>query len=175
VGDFWQIFLYASWFVQFCVFASHEKYMILYKQACIGVPIGLLIFPSARTFAFEWPMCENKKKSISVLYICIYKRRRNALPIWNTFIIAQICSLSNEKSLRHRKKWSPIAIIFITHPCVTLSMTLAAYIQFYWLLNYNVDNLTKWKLRMTRNDSRQKYEYFPRINNDSLICRQKSV
>lgn len=86
-------------------FALHEKYMILYKRACIGVPIGLLIFPSARTFAFEWPMCENKKKK-KVRVRALYSAKRTPnLEI--LFIIAQICPPSNEKSLprgRHPKK-----------------------------------------------------------------------
>lgn len=38
-----------------------------------------------------------------------------------------------------------------TLSCVTFSMTLAAcIIQFYRLLNYNVDNLMEWRLRVTR-------------------------
>lgn len=77
----------------------------LQARACIGIPIGLLISPSARTFTLSG-RCARVKRSMSavdIAYVYMYNDiKTNSLPIESSFNIAQICSLSNEKSLRGR-------------------------------------------------------------------------
>lgn len=51
------------------------------------------------------------------------------------------------------RAWSPLYLLR-TLVCDILNDTLAARVlfQFYRLLNYNVDNLIEWRLRVTRYD-----------------------
>lgn len=56
------IFVLASWLLQFCVSACTKSAWYFTKPACIGVPIGLLISPSARIFALSGRYARVKKK-----------------------------------------------------------------------------------------------------------------
>jgi len=49
-------------------FGTKSTYMILNERACIGEPIGLLIFPSACTFTLSGRCARVKKVRVCVVY-----------------------------------------------------------------------------------------------------------
>lgn len=106
-------------------------------------------------------MCESVKKvSVSALYILNHVKNEC---VRNTFIIAQIlrvCEMKKYLRGRHRGKKKVIPgdrdCTYYSLPtlvCDTFDDARVAYIiQFYRLLNYNVDNLIEWRLRVTLYD-----------------------
>lgn len=97
-------------------------------------------------------MCESEKGPCPCpCPCCIYATSTNSASARNTFTNAQIRHQMKNLSMSViEKSHFPLRLYVYASSYDTLDDACSRHIQFHRLLNYNVDNLTEWKLEVAR-------------------------